>query len=174
MIETEPDQSKFTKTYTEEALKFIRDHKSEPFFVYFPHTMVHDPLASSEAFAGKSQQGELGDAIEEVDWSVGQILATLKELNLDDNTLVIFTSDNGPQSRTAPPLRGAKGTNFEGGVREPCIMRWPGKIPAGKTCNRIVGNIDMLPTFAKLVGVEPPKDRVIDGRNITSLLLDRL
>jgi arylsulfatase A-like enzyme len=171
-IETQPDQSQLTRRYTEEAVKFIREHKDGPFFVYLPHTMIHNPLAASEAFKDKSKMGLLGDAIEEIDWSVGQIMTTLKELKLDDNTLVIFTSDNGPAGRNAPPFRGNKGTNLEGGVREPCIMRWPGKIPAGTTCKQIAGNIDMLPTFAKLVGGEVPKDRVIDGRDITTLMFD--
>lgn len=171
-IETQPDQSQLTRRYTEEAVKFIREHKDGPFFVYLPHTMIHNPLAASEAFKDKSKMGLLGDAIEEIDWSVGQIMTTLKDLKLDDNTLVIFTSDNGPAGRTAPPFRGNKGTNLEGGVREPCIMRWPGKIPAGTTCKQIAGNIDMLPTFAKLVGGEVPKDRVIDGRDITTLMFD--
>jgi arylsulfatase A len=171
-IETEPDQSQLTRRYTEEAVKFIREHKDGPFFVYLPHTMIHFPLAASEAFKGKSKQGIVGDAIEEIDWSVGEILTTLKELGLDDKTLVIFTSDNGPARRAAPPFRGSKATSFEGGVREPCILRWPGKIPAGTTCGEIIGNIDMLPTFAKLVGAEPPRDRVIDGRDFTSLMFD--
>jgi arylsulfatase A-like enzyme len=173
VIETEPDQSELTRRYTEEAITFIRDHQGAPFFVYLPHTMIHNPLAASEGFKGKSKLGLLGDAIEEIDWSVGQIMATLKELQLDDNTLVIFTSDNGPAGhRAAPPFRGHKGTNFEGGVRVPCIMRWPGKIPAGTSCNQIVGNIDMLPTFAKIAGADLPKDRLIDGREITSLMFD--
>jgi arylsulfatase A-like enzyme len=172
VIETEPDQSQLTRRYTEETVQFIRAHQAGPFFVYLPHTMIHAPLAASAAFKDKSKLGFLGDAIEEIDWSVGQIMATLKELKLDDNTLVIFTSDNGPAHRPAPPFRGNKGTSFEGGVREPCIMRWPGKIPAGTTCPQIAGNIDMLPTFAKLIGVEPPTDRVIDGRDITSLMFN--
>ncbi|NBR43419.1 MAG: arylsulfatase, partial [Verrucomicrobia bacterium] len=171
IIETEPDQSLLTKRYTEEAVKFIRDNKTQPFFLYLPHTMIHNPVAASEAFAGKSNDGLLGDAVEEIDWSVGQIMATLKELHLDENTLVIFTSDNGPAGRDAPPFRGNKGTNLEGGVREPCIMRWTGKIPAGTTCNQIAGNIDMLPTFAALTGGTTPSDRVIDGRDISSLML---
>jgi arylsulfatase A-like enzyme len=171
-IETKPDQSQLTRRYTEEAVNFMRGHKDKPFFVYLPHTMIHFPLAASEAFKGKSKQGLIGDTIEEIDWSVGQILTTLKELDLDEKTLVIFTSDNGPAGRAAPPFRGNKGTTYEGGVREPCIMRWPGKIPAGSTCGEIVGNIDMLPTFAKLAGVEPPRDRMIDGRDISPLMLD--
>ena len=172
VIETQPDQSQLTRRYTEQAVKFIREHKDGPFFVYLPHSMIHGPLAASEAFKGKSKMGLIGDAIEEIDWSVGQIMTTLQELKLDDNTLVIFTSDNGPAGRAAPPFRGSKGTNFEGGVREPCIMRWPGKIPAGTTCNQIAGNIDILPTFAKLTGVEPAKDRVLDGRDITPLMFN--
>lgn len=172
VIETEPDQSQLTRRYTEEAVGFIRAHKAEPFFVYLPHTMIHFPLAASEAFKDKSEMGLIGDTIEEIDWSVGQIMATLRELNLDEKTLVIFTSDNGPAKRDAPPFRGTKGSNHEGGVREPCIMRWPGKIPAGTTCDRIAGNIDMLPTFAKLVGVEPRKDHILDGRDITPLMFD--
>ncbi len=173
VIETQPDQSQLTRRYTEQAVKFIRDHKDAPFFIYLPHTMIHGPLAASEAFIGKSKMGLIGDAIEEIDWSVGQIMTTLQELKLDDNTLVIFTSDNGPAGgRAAPPFRGSKGSNFEGGVREPCIMRWPGKIPAGTTCNQIAGNIDVLPTFAKLVGVEPAKDRILDGRDITPLMFN--
>ncbi len=173
VIEKEPDQSRLTRRFTEEAVKFIREHQAGPFFVYLPHVMVHNPLGASEAFRGKSKDGILGDAIEEVDWSVGQILATLRELKLDEKTLVIFTSDNGPADRRpAPPFRGSKGSIWEGGVREPGLMRWPGKIPAGTTCNRIVGNIDILPTFAKLVGVELPRDRAIDGRDLTPLLFD--
>jgi arylsulfatase A-like enzyme len=172
VIESEPDQSQLTRRYTEEAIQFIREHKSQPFFVYLPHTMIHFPLAASDAFRGKSQMGLIGDTIEEIDWSVGQIMQTLKELQLDENTLVIFTSDNGPARRTAGPLRGNKATTFEGGVREPCLMRWPGKIPAGTVCHEIAGNIDLLPTFAKLVGVDQPSDRVIDGRDITPLMFD--
>src|SRR5436189_3769818 len=160
MMEMEQVQSPPTRRYTEEALQFIRTHRAGPFFVYLPHTMIHFPLAASADFKGKSQMGLIGDTIEEIDWSVGQIMQTLKELQLDENTLVIFTSDNGPAGRSAAPLRGNKGTTLEGGVREPCIMRWPGRIPARTTCDRIAGNIDMLPTLAKLVGATPPQDRV--------------
>lgn len=171
-IETEPDQSQLTRRYTEEAVKFMREHKDQPFFVYLPHTMIHYPLAASEAFKGKSKLGPVGDAIEEIDWSVGEILSAIKELGIDDKTLVVFTSDNGPDRRAAPPFRGSKATSFEGGVREPCILRWPGKIPAGTSCGEILGNIDILPTFAKLAGAETPQDRVIDGRDFTSLMFD--
>ena len=170
VVEYPADQDTLTKRYTEEAVKFIRANQAKPFFVYLPHSMVHVPLAASAAFRGKSAGGLLGDAVEELDWSVGQIMATLKELKLDKKTLVIFTSDNGAASGTSLPWRGKKTTIFEGGMREPCIMRWPGRIPAGTTCNQIAGNIDMLPTFAKITGTVPPQDRVIDGRDITSLM----
>jgi len=170
VIETEPDQSQLTRRYTEEAVKFLRTKREKPFFLYLPYTMIHDPLASSEGFKGKSAQGAIGDAIEEIDWSVGQIMAALREQHLDENTLVIFTSDNGPSGRAAPPFSGNKGTNLEGGVREPCLMRWPGGIPAGTTCERIAGNIDVLPTLAKVFGAELPKGRILDGRDLGPLL----
>jgi arylsulfatase A-like enzyme len=172
VVEYPADQSTLTQRYTAEAVKFIREHRDGPFFVYLPHTMVHVPLAASERFRGKSGSGLLGDAIEEIDWSVGEIVQALKDLKLDEKTLVIFTSDNGAAVGSSAPWRGKKGTNFEGGVREPCLMRWPGRIPAGTTCPQIAGNIDLLPTFAKLVGVDPPADRVIDGRDITPLMFD--
>jgi arylsulfatase A-like enzyme len=172
VIETEPDQSQLTKRYTEEAVKFLRARRDQPFFLYLPYTMIHTPLGASADFKGKSAQGLIGDTIEEIDWSVGQIMATLKELGLDERTLVIFTSDNGPDRRPAPPFSGNKGTNLEGGVREPCLMRWPGRIPTGTTCDRIAGNIDVLPTLAKVIGAEAPKDRVIDGRDLSPLLAD--
>jgi arylsulfatase A len=170
VVEYPADQDTLTMRYTEEAVKFIRANQAKPFFVYLPHAMVHLPLAASAAFRGKSAGGLLGDAVEEIDWSVGRILQTLQELKLDSKTLVIFTSDNGAASGSSAPWRGKKGSIFEGGVREPCIMRWPGRIPAGTTCNQIAGNIDMLPTFAKITGTTPPQDRVLDGRDITSLM----
>jgi len=173
IIETEPDQALLTKRYTEEAVKFIRAcGRKKPFFLYLPHTMIHFPLAASADFKGKSKMGFIGDTIEEIDWSVGEIMKTLAELKLDERTLVIFTSDNGPAGRAAPPFRGSKASVFEGGVREPCLMRWTGRIPAGTTCDRIAGNIDVLPTMASLIGAELPKDRALDGRDISSLLLD--
>lgn len=170
VVEYPADQATLTRRYTEEAIKFIRANQTKPFFVYLPHTMVHEPLAASADFRGKSAGGLLGDAVEEIDWSVGRILETLHQLQLATNTLVIFTSDNGAALGTSAPWRGKKGSIFEGGVREPCIMRWPGLIPAGTTCNQIAGNIDLLPTFAKISGAALPTDRVLDGRDITSLL----
>jgi arylsulfatase A len=172
VVEYPADQATLTQRYTAEAVQFIRDHRAGPFFVYLPHTMVHAPLAASERFRGKSGGGLLGDAIEEIDWSVGQIMQTLKELQLDEKTLVIFTSDNGAAAGSSAPWRGKKASNFEGGVREPCLIRWPGRIAAGTTCQHIAGNIDLLPTFAKLVGADFPKDRLLDGRDITPLMFD--
>jgi arylsulfatase A-like enzyme len=132
--------------------------------------MPHYPLHISERFKGKSQGGLFGDVIECIDWGVGQILATLKKLGLDEKTLVIYTSDNGPAAGSAGPLRGKKGSTWEGGMREPCLMRWPGKIPAGAVCSELATIMDLLPTIAKLAGTQAPTDRVIDGKDIWSLM----
>ena len=170
VVEYPADQSMLTKRYTQEAIEFITANKERPFFLYLPHTMVHRPLAVSDEFRGKSKNGILGDAIEELDWSVGQIMRTLRDLAIDSQTLVIFTSDNGADVGSSAPWRGKKGSIFEGGVREPCIMRWPNRIPAGTTSNQIAGNIDLLPTFARLVGTTLSADREIDGKDISSLM----
>ena len=177
-IEFNPDQSLLTKRYTEKAVEFIKKNKDRPFLVYLPHTMPHIPLFVSEAFDGKSERGLYGDVIEEIDWSVGEILKTLKELGLDEKTLVIFTSDNGPwlskgeHGGSALPLRNGKFSTYEGGMRVPCIMRWPGKISAGSVCSEIAATIDFLPTLAKLAGVGPPTDRIIDGKDISGLMTE--
>jgi arylsulfatase A-like enzyme len=175
-IETNPDQSQLTRRYTEKSVDFIRKHKDEPFLLYLPHTMPHWPLAASAKFKGKTKRGLYGDVIEEIDWSVGEILKTVKELGLDKKTLVIFTSDNGPwliknqEGGSALPLRDGKWSLYEGGMREPCIMWWPGKIPAGKVCTEIATTMDFLPTFAGLAGTKAPADRVIDGKGIWPLM----
>jgi arylsulfatase A-like enzyme len=169
------DQQQMTKELTQAAVAFIRDHAQENFFVYLPHPMVHVPLYVSEAFAGRSGAGLFGDAVLEVDWSVGQILSVLEELHLDDNTLVIFTSDNGPwlsygeHAGSAHPLREGKGTMFEGGCRVPTLMQWKTKIPAGTTCDQLCSTIDLLPTIAALIGAPLPP-HPIDGRDIRPLL----
>lgn len=166
-----------TERYTDQAIKFITEHKDEPFFLYLPHTFPHVPLAASARFKGKSARGLYGDVVETLDWSAGQILDTLKKLGLDDNTLVIFTSDNGPwlikgeNAGSAGPLRGGKGSTWEGGMREPTIMRWPGHIPAGSTCSEVASTMDILPTFAKLSGGKIPTDRIIDGKDIRPLMM---
>jgi arylsulfatase A len=175
IIQTDPDMNRITALYTERAVKFIRAHKDRPFFLYVPHTMPHVPLGASDKFRGKSKAGLYGDVIEEIDGSAGQILATLKECGIDEQTLVIFTSDNGPwlsygnHGGSADGLREGKGTSFEGGVREPCIARWPGHIPAGRVGHVPFMTIDLFPTFAKLIGAELPK-HAIDGKDVWPVL----
>ncbi|HUW19058.1 MAG TPA: sulfatase-like hydrolase/transferase [Sedimentisphaerales bacterium] len=177
-IETKPDQSQLTRRYTEKAVEFITKNKDGPFFLYLPHTMPHVPLYVSERFKGKSKRGLYGDVIMEIDWSVGEILKTVKQLGIDEKTLVIFTSDNGPwlskgdHGGSAKPLRDGKFATYEGGMREPCIMRWPGKIAAGMVCSEMATTMDFLPTFAKLAGARVPTDRIIDGKDIWALMTD--
>ena len=177
IIERPVKQNDLTERYTAEVIKFITANKDKPFFVYLPHTFPHVPLYVTKKFAGKSARGLYGDVIECIDWSTGEILKTLKTLGLDEDTLVIFTSDNGPwlskgkNGGCALPLRGGKFTTFEGGMREPCIMRWPGRIPAGKVCGEIASTIDVLPTLARLAGGKLPADRVIDGKDIYPLMV---
>jgi arylsulfatase A len=172
IIEYPADQNTLTQRYTAESIQFIRANRDKPFFLYLPHTMVHVPLAASTAFRNRSGHGLFGDAVEELDWSTGEISKTLKELDLDSKTLVIFTSDNGADTGSSKPWRGKKGSTYEGGVREPCIMRWPGHIPAGSECQQIAGNIDVLPTLASLFGGTAPTDRPLDGRDISTLLME--
>ncbi len=170
-----------TGDYTREAVQFITQHRNEPFFLYLAHTMPHVPLGASKAFRGRSEGGLYGDVIEELDWSMGQVLATLKKLDLDEETFVVFTSDNGPWIEaylegyygSAHPLRGSKMKSWEGGPRVPCIVRWPGKIPAGRTCDEIATTMDLLPTFAKLAGAALPHDRTLDGEDLFPLLSGR-
>jgi arylsulfatase len=175
-IDTLAKQDQLTTRYTEHATQFIRQHKDGPFFLYFAHSMPHVPLGVSEKFRGKSQQGMYGDVIMEIDWSVGEVLKTLKECGLDENTLVVFTSDNGPwlnfgnHGGSCYGLREGKGCSFEGGQKEPCIMRWPGKIAAGTECKKLASTIDLLPTIAGLTEAKLP-ERKIDGVDIRPLLL---
>jgi len=172
---TPEDQKQLTTQYTERAVQFIEKNKNNPFFLYLAHSMPHVPLYVSDKFEGKSKQGLYGDVMMEIDWSVGEILKELKKLGLDKNTLVVFTSDNGPwinygnHAGSTGGLREGKGTVFEGGQRVPCIMRWPGKIPAGAICNQLASAIDLLPTFANISGSPLPPLR-IDGVNIISLM----
>ena len=176
VLEWEPDQYVLTKRCTEKAVAFIEQNKDKPFFVYVPHAMPHYPIYASKDFAGKSPRGLYGDVIEEIDWSVGQVLQTLEKHGLDDNTLVIFTTDNGPWKPfkhlggSSGPLRGDKGTNWEGGQRVPCVIRWPGKVPASTVTRDLTRSIDLLPTIAELTGAKLP-DRSIDGGSIKGLLL---
>lgn len=164
-----------TTWYTERAVSFIERNKSRPFFFYLAHSMPHVPLAVSDKFKGKSQQGLYGDVIMEIDWSVGQVLAAVKKAGLERDTLVIYTSDNGPwlsygtHAGSAGPLREGKGTSWEGGTRVPCLMRWPGRIPAGVVTDDFAMTIDLLPTFAHLTGAALPA-LPIDGLNVWPLL----
>ena len=168
VIERPAEQSTLTKRYTEEAVKLIREHKDGPFLLYLPHTMPHVPLFASQDFAGKSRRGLYGDVVEELDWSVGQVLAALKQEKLDHNTLVFFTSDNGPwltqseQGGSAGLLRDGKGSTFEGGMREPAIAWWPGKIAPGSTSDDVVSTMDIFATAAALSGAKLPSDRELD------------
>lgn len=171
-LEPEERQDTLTKRYTEEAVKFIQEQKANPFFLYFAHTAVHLPLHPGKEFQGKSGHGLYNDWVEEVDWSVGQVFETLRELKLDKETLVIFTSDNGgTASSDNGALRGKKGSTWEGGVRVPTLAWWPEKIKSGTTSDAVAANYDFLPTFVKLSGGELPVERKLDGRDLTALLL---
>lgn len=179
IVEWMEDQSPLTELYTREAVGFIRENASRPFFLYLPHTMPHTPLSVPERFAGKSARGLYGDVVECLDWSTGEILAALKEQGIDRQTLVVFTSDNGPwlvrgaHGGSAGALRAGKCTTFEGGMRVPAIMRWPGRIAAGRTCAEPCATLDLMPSFARLGGAEPPGDRVIDGGDIRDVMLGK-
>lgn len=176
IIELNPDQRNLTTWYTERAVSFIERNQDQPFFLYVPHSMPHVPLFVSDKFDGKSDQGLYGDVIMEIDWSVGQILDTLRRLDLSENTLVVFTSDNGPwlsygnHAGSAGPLREGKGTTFDGGQREPTIAWWPGRIPAGTSTDEPAMTIDLLPTITAQTGASLP-DHPIDGLDISPLLL---
>lgn len=175
IVERDPDQAQFTRRSIERAVSFIESNQGRPFFLYVPHIMPHVPIFASEGFRGTSGRGLYGDVIQELDWSVGQILAALAKYGLDDRTLVIYTSDNGPflsygeHAGSAGPLREGKLTTFEGGVREPCLMRWPGKIPPGRVCDEIVSTMDLCVTIAGLVGATLP-DLKLDGVDVAPLL----
>lgn len=174
-IDNLSEQATLTTRYTERAVEFVERHKDEPFFLYLAHSMPHVPLGVSEKFAGRSVRGMYGDVIEEIDWSVGEVLTALERNDLTDNTFVIFTSDNGPwlnygnHSGSTGPLREGKGTAFEGGVRVPAIMRWPGKIEPGSTTDRLASTIDVLPTVAEATGGQLPA-LAIDGVSLMSVL----
>ncbi|EMI42025.1 sulfatase [Rhodopirellula sp. SWK7] len=189
VIELDPNADLFTKRFTERSVRFIEDHKDEPFFLYVPHPLPHVPLHVSPSTmdevpgALKAKLAKEGNSvnyslrrslfrnvINEIDWSVGQILDTLKSNGLDERTLVIFTTDNGPATGKADPLRGKKGSTFEGGPRVPAIVRWPGQIPAGVDNDEVMTAMDLLPTFAKLAGTNAPSDRIIDGKDIWPVL----
>jgi len=178
VIETDPDQTQFTRRITEHAVGFIERNRERPFFLYVPHIMPHVPIHASAAFKGRSARGLHGDVIEEIDWSVGEILAALKSNGVDDHTLVLFFSDNGPflsygtHAGRAEPLREGKLTAWDGGMRSPCLLRWPGRTPAGRVSTEPVMSIDLLPTLAGLMR-SPLPTHPIDGRDILPILEDR-
>ena len=169
------DVAHFTADFAEKTIDFIKRNQDKPFFVYWPNPLPHVPLYASERFKGKSEQGLYGDVMMEIDWAIGQIIKTLEETGLDENTLVIFTSDNGPwlnygnHAGTTGGLREGKGTTYEGGQRVPCLMMWKGAIPEGVVCNNLVSGIDILPTLAAIADAPLPKNK-IDGVNILPLL----
>jgi arylsulfatase len=169
-VELDPNQSQFTRRFTDRAVQFIEKNKERPFFLYLPHVMPHVPIFASDKFRGKSGGGLYGDVIEELDSGIGEVLAAIKRSGLDDRTLVIFCSDNGPflsygnHAGSAGPLREGKLTTFEGGIRVPCIIRWPDQIPAGRTCSDLLSTLDLLPTIARLIGGKL-SDNKIDGQD---------
>ena len=175
IVDRDPDQSKFTRQFTDRAVSFIERNAERPFFLYVPHVMPHVPIFASEDFQGRSGSGLYGDVIEELDWSVGQILDALRKHNIDENTLVIFTSDNGPwlsygeHAGSSGPLRGGKLTTFEGGVRVPCMVKWPGRIRGGSKSDQLVTSMDLVPTIGKLVGAEL-SELTIDGKDVWPIL----
>ena len=190
---TTRDMGSLTTLYTDKAIDFLKNKrdKNKPFVLYLAHTMMHTIIDASKKFRGKSKGGLYGDVVEEFDYETGRLLDVLDELKLADNTLVIYTSDNGPWNQakytdrkkghpngsvfwgSSGPLRNGKGSCYEGGYRLPCIVRWPGKVPAGRVSDAMFATIDFLPTFAKLTGFEVPKDRKIDGVDQTQLLLGK-
>ena len=177
VIQAQPDQRGITERYVEECVRFMRDNKDQSFFLYLAHMHVHLPHYPPEAFVRESENGVYGAAVACIDWAAAVIFDELKSLGLDDNTLVIFTSDNGSRARdeggSNSPLRATKGTTWEGGQRVPCLMRWPGKIPAGEVCNELTLSMDFYPTLAAIGGAEVPTDRIIDGKDIRPLSVRR-
>ncbi len=179
IVERDINLETVTDRYTDESIKFIKENKDKPFFLYLAHTEPHVPIAAAKRFHGKSERGLYGDVMEQLDESTGKILDLLKELNIDENTIVLFTSDNGPwlakgeDGGLATPLKGGKGSTNEGGQREPFIVRWPGKVPAGKVSQELTVAFDIYPTLAKFAGATLPTDRIIDGKDISDLILDK-
>ncbi len=181
------DMASLTRLYTDKGIEFLRENKDRPFFLYLAHTMVHSVIAASDEFKGKSKGGLYGDTVEELDYHTGRLVDAIDELGLRDNTLFIFTTDNGPWNNfqenlrqkhngqiawgSSGPLRAGKGSTYEGGLRVPCIVRWPGRVPSGRTSDALFATIDLLPTFGRLAAYELPNDRVIDGVDQTDLLL---
>jgi arylsulfatase A-like enzyme len=174
VIEEQPEQEGLTERYVERCVRFIRENRENPFFLYLAHMHVHRPILVARRFAETAKNGRYGAAVECIDWAAGMLFYELKKLGIDRNTLVVFTSDNGSRGDLGGsngPLRGGKGTTWEGGQRLPFIARWPGQIPAGRTNAAVMTSMDFLPTFASLAGTSAPDDRMIDGKDIRPLLL---
>jgi arylsulfatase A len=175
VIEAQPDQASLTTRFVDESVRFIRAQKDTPFFLYLAHIYVHLPIYVQERFERESRNGKYGAAVAAIDWATGVIVAELERLGLTDDTIVIFTSDNGSRANDEGgsnlPLRGVKGTTWEGGMRVPFIVRWPGHVPAGSTCDVIATAMDLLPTLARFAGADLPTERVIDGRDISTVLV---
>jgi arylsulfatase A-like enzyme len=162
-----------TAQYTTEAVKFIKANSKKPFFLYLPHTAVHLPLVPGKKFKGTSKDGAYGDWVQEIDWSMGELFKAIKAEGIDEDTLVLFTSDNGSareKQGSNLPLRGRKGRTDEGGMRVPCVVRWPGRIPAASSSGALTNTMDLLPTFATISGGKTPADRIIDGKDIWPIL----
>lgn len=174
VIQEQPDLAALTERYTEQCVRFIRKNRDKPFFLYYAHMHVHLPIFAPQKFLDKSRNGRYGAGVEQIDWATGVIFSELKKLGLDENTLVVFTSDNGSRAKggggSNDPLRGTKGTTWEGGQRVPCIMHWPERIPAGTVRSEITSSMDFYATFAALAEVQVPEDRIIDSIDIRSLM----
>lgn len=177
VLQEQPDQASLTERYAEECVRFMRENRGRPFFLYLAHMYVHVPLYAPAAFLERSRNGAYGAAVEYIDWCTGVILHELRRLGLDENTLVIWTSDNGGAAGVAgcsnAPLRGGKGSTWEGGLRVPCMMRWPGVVPAGTECSQLATAMDLLPTLARLAGTRAPDDRIVDGHDIWPLITEQ-
>lgn len=175
VIQEQPDQSSLTERYVEEGVRFIRKNRDRPFFLYFAHMHVHLPLYAPERFLRQSENGDYGAAVECIDWATDVLLDELKRQGIEEDTVVIFTSDNGCRGDyggSNAPLRGGKTTTWEGGMRVPCIMYWPGTIKGGRVCDELITSMDLFPTLGKFAGADIPKDRTIDGRDISPIILD--
>ena len=176
VIQEQPDQRNLTERYTEECVRFMRENKDQPFFLYLAHMYVHVPLFVPNRFLEQSDNGGYGGAVEHIDWTTDVLMKEIERLGLDENTLIIFTSDNGSRARdeggSNAPLGGTKATTWEGGIRVPCIARWPGQIKPGRTCSELAAAMDFLPTLVKLGGGQVPADRKIDGQDMSNLLFE--
>lgn len=174
VAEQQPDMAALTERYVSEAMRFMEQHRNQPFLLYFAHLYVHRPLIVPDRFLTRSRNGRYGAAVGVIDWAMGALMQTLRDLGLEDNTLVLFTSDNGSrvggEGGSNGPLKGTKGETYEGGMRLPLIARWPGRVPAGETCHSLCSAIDLLPTFVNLAAAQPPR-RTIDGVDLTPMLL---